>query len=81
MTITGEGKGIYPYRAPAYHTEEPVQRNLLAGDIVKTVTLEATMNNVAVLGLFVLVHTFLSWAMNVEIDGRWSWRRAPETAN
>ena len=49
----------------------------VAADIVRTVTLEATMNNVLVLGVFVLVRTFLSWALTVEIDGRWPWQRAP----
>lgn len=53
---------------------------LVAADIVRTVTLDATMNSVAVLGLFVLVRTFLSWALKVEIDGRWPWQRAPEAS-
>jgi hypothetical protein len=39
------------------------------------------MSNVAVLALFVLVRTFLRWAPKVEVDGRWPWQRAPETAN
>lgn len=49
---------------------------LVAADLVKTVTLEPTLQNVAVLGLLVFVRTFLSWALVVEIEGRWPWRGA-----
>lgn len=48
---------------------------LVAADIVRTVALEPTLNNVAILGLLVVIRTFLSWSMAVEIDGRWPWRR------
>lgn len=47
---------------------------LVAADIVRTVALEATLNSVAVLGLLVLIRTFLSWALVVEIEGRWPWQ-------
>jgi uncharacterized membrane protein len=52
---------------------------LVAGDIVKTVALEPTLNNVVILGLLVTVRTFLSWSMSVEIEGRWPWQRRTET--
>ena len=47
---------------------------LVAADIVHTVALEATPESVAVLGLLVLVRTFLSWALVVEMEGHWPWR-------
>ena len=47
---------------------------LVAGDVVRTVALEPTLLNVAVLGLLVLVRTFLSWSLTVEIEGRWPWQ-------
>jgi len=47
---------------------------LVAADVVRTVVLEPTLNNVVVLGLLVLVRTFLSWSMRLEIDGRWPWQ-------
>ena len=47
---------------------------LVAADIVRTVALEATLESVAVLGLLVLIRTFLSWALVVEIEGRWPWQ-------
>ena len=43
---------------------------LVAGDVVKTVALEPTIPNVAALGLLVLVRTFLSWSLTVEMEGR-----------
>ena len=47
---------------------------LVAADIVRTVALEASLESVAILGLLVLIRTFLSWALVVEIDGRWPWK-------
>jgi uncharacterized membrane protein len=50
---------------------------LVAGDVVRTVALEPTLNNVAVLGLLVLVRSFLAWTLAVEIEGRWPWQPRP----
>ena len=47
---------------------------LVAADIVRTVALEATLESVLVLALLVLIRTFLSWALEVEIEGRWPWQ-------
>lgn len=52
---------------------------LVAADVVRTVALEATLESVAVLGLLVLIRTFLSWALVVEIEGRWPWQPKGET--
>jgi uncharacterized membrane protein len=52
---------------------------LVAADVVRTVALEPTINNVVVLGLLVAVRTFLGWSMSVEIEGRWPWQRRTET--
>lgn len=52
---------------------------LVAGDVVRTVALEPTLTNVAVLGILVLIRTFLSWSITVEIEHRWPWQgRAPD---
>jgi uncharacterized membrane protein len=53
---------------------------LVAGDVVRTVALDPTLNNVAVLGLLVVIRTFLSWSLAVEIEGRWPWQGRPDTA-
>lgn len=50
---------------------------LIAGDVIKTVTLEPTLNNAAVLGLLVLIRTFLSWTTILEVEGRWPWQPKP----
>ena len=47
---------------------------LVAADIIRTVALESTLNSVVVLGLLVLVRTFLSWSLVVELEGRWPWQ-------
>ncbi len=50
---------------------------LVAADVIRTVALQPTIANVAVLGLLVLIRTFLSWSLVVEIEGRWPWQRPP----
>ena len=49
---------------------------LVAADIVRTMALEATLESIIELGLLVLIRTFLSWALVVEIEGHWPWRQA-----
>ncbi len=54
---------------------------MVAADVIRTVAFQPTLANVAVLGLLVLVRTFLSWAMSVELEGQWPWQaRANSTA-
>ncbi len=48
---------------------------LVAADIVKTVSIATTLENVLILGLLVLVRTLLSFSLDVEIDGMLPWRR------
>lgn len=48
---------------------------LVAADVVRTVALEPTLENIAALGLLVVVRTFLSWSLVVEIEGRWPWQQ------
>jgi len=51
---------------------------LVAADIIGTVAVEATLENLSVLGLIVLIRTFLSFSLEVEINGRWPWQAARE---
>ena len=46
---------------------------LIVGDIVRTIVVEPTLESVAVLGLIVVIRIVLSFALEVEIDGRWPW--------
>jgi uncharacterized membrane protein len=47
---------------------------LVAADVVRTVALEPTLENVAVLGILVVIRTFLSWSLFVELQGFWPWQ-------
>src|SRR6476619_7608211 len=49
---------------------------LVAADLVRTVAVEPTLENVAILGLIVLIRTFLSFSLEIEIEGVAPWRRA-----
>jgi uncharacterized membrane protein len=48
---------------------------LIAGDIIRTVVVAPTIQNVLVLGLIVLIRTFLSLSLQLEIEGKLPWRR------
>jgi uncharacterized membrane protein len=47
---------------------------LVAGDIIRTVAISPTFNSVGVLGVIVLIRTFLSVALQVETEARWPWQ-------
>jgi uncharacterized membrane protein len=52
---------------------------LVAGDIIRTVAVDPTFQSAGVLALIVLIRTFLSMALQLEIDGRLPWqRRGPD---
>ena len=53
---------------------------LVAADIIRTVALEPTLQNVMILGLLVMIRTVLSWGLVVEIEERWPWQARVETA-
>jgi hypothetical protein len=50
---------------------------LIIADIVLTITVERTLNSAVTLGLIVLVRTFLSFSLEIELDGALPWRRSP----
>jgi uncharacterized membrane protein len=47
---------------------------LIAGDIVRTVVVADTLENVAILGLIILIRSFLSVTLHLEVEGRWPWQ-------
>lgn len=51
---------------------------LVAADIIRTVTISPSLESVLVLGGIVLIRTFLSMSLEVEIEGKWPWRRSAE---
>ncbi|HOO77338.1 MAG TPA: DUF1622 domain-containing protein [bacterium] len=50
---------------------------LVAGDIIRTVVVAPTLANVVTLGLIVLIRTFLSMALQMEVEHRWPWQAKP----
>lgn len=49
---------------------------LVAADIINTVAVEPTINSLLVLAGIVLIRTFLSFSLEVEIEGRWPWQKS-----
>jgi uncharacterized membrane protein len=49
---------------------------LVAADIIRTVAVAPTIESVVILGLIVLVRTFLSFSLEVELTGHWPWQPA-----
>jgi uncharacterized membrane protein len=49
---------------------------LVAADIIRTVLITPTREGILLLGLLIVVRTFLSWSITVEIEGCWPWQVA-----
>jgi len=49
---------------------------LVAADIISTVTVEPTREQIISLGILIVIRTFLSWSITVEIEGCWPWELA-----
>ena len=49
---------------------------LVAADIIGTVAIEPTFRSLGVLALIVVIRTFLSFTLELEVSGRWPWQRA-----
>lgn len=47
---------------------------LVAADIIRTVATTPTFTSVGVLAAIVGIRTFLSWSLELEIEGRWPWQ-------
>ena len=48
---------------------------LVAGDIISTVLVSHTINDVLSLGLVVIIRTVLVFTIHLEVEGRWPWQR------
>ncbi|MHA7222863.1 DUF1622 domain-containing protein [Arthrobacter sp. RHLT1-20] len=51
---------------------------LVAADIIRTVAVAPTYESVGVLAIIVLIRTFLSFSLELEITGRWPWQQQPK---
>jgi len=52
---------------------------LVAADLVRTIAVAPTLDNVLILGLIVLIRTFLSFSIDIEVSGTLPWRHGPAT--
>jgi len=48
---------------------------LVAADLIRTIAVEPTLQNLYVLGLLVVIRSFLSWSLDVELEGVWPWNK------
>ncbi|MFF2844188.1 DUF1622 domain-containing protein [Paenarthrobacter sp. NPDC057981] len=82
-------RGYQPERAPGLEPFTPYRayrqllgRSILLGlellvaaDIIRTVAVTPTFESVGVLAIIVLIRTFLSFSLELEITGRWPWQK------
>jgi len=52
---------------------------LVAADIIHTVAVELSFSTVGVLAIIVLIRTFLSFTLELELTGRWPWQKSGST--
>ena len=50
---------------------------LVAADIVKTIAVTPTFENLGILAGLVIIRTFLGWALILEVEGHWPWQPEP----
>ena len=76
------------FRKPFDHAYEGVRQGvgraillgleiLIIADIVRTITIDPTLESAFALGVIVLVRTFLSFSLEIELEGVVPWRRGP----
>jgi uncharacterized membrane protein len=49
---------------------------LVAATIIKTITLDPTLENMGLLAMMIAIRTALGWAMVLEMNGRWPWQKS-----
>ena len=47
---------------------------LIAGDIIRTIVVTGTLLNIMMLGLIILIRSFLIVTLHLEVEGRWPWQ-------
>jgi uncharacterized membrane protein len=83
LVIGGIGNVRPPYRELRQELGAAIVLGLeflVAGDIIRTVAVDPSLTSVAALGLIVLIRTFLSMTLQLEIDGYWPWQRGARTS-
>lgn len=54
---------------------------LVAADIIRTVAITPTLESIGVLAGIVVIRTFLSWSLELEMSGRWPWQKNRPESN
>jgi len=49
---------------------------LIVADVIETITIDATFESLATIGILVLARTWLGWSLDVETEGCWPWQAA-----
>lgn len=47
----------------------------VAADLLSTITIDRTLESILTLGILLLIRTFISWSLELEMDGCWPWQR------
>jgi uncharacterized membrane protein len=47
----------------------------VASDLLSTITIDRTLEGVVTLGILLIIRTFISWSLEIELDGCWPWQR------
>ena len=50
---------------------------LVAADVILTITIDLSFETLGMLGLLVLIRTFLHFVLELEVSGRWPWQGTP----
>ena len=54
---------------------------LVLADVIETITITPTYQSLAGLAFLVIVRTFVSWTLSLEVEGRWPWQAEKEETN
>ena len=78
VRLAGRNDAVYrPYRQQLGRSILLGLEFLVAADIIRTVAVAPTFTSVGVLAVIVLIRTFLSFSLELEITGRWPWQKEP----
>jgi uncharacterized membrane protein len=82
LRLRRRGEAAYrPYRQQLGRSILLGLEFLVAGDIIRTVAITPTFTSVGVLAVIVLIRTFLSFSLELEITGRWPWQERASTTD
>ena len=79
--VRRQGADVFrQYRRNLGRTLQFTLEFLIAADIIETVAVDSSLESLAMLGVLVLIRTFLSFSLEVEVSGHWPWQTAKTPA-